>query len=427
VYSVSDPDSAEREIDVLPLPRGATVSDAVGSGSQIADATKAGANAARPIEGLETAVSADEPVDRGASVSPYRFKLAPDYIGQGGGLYFSSGFGFGLANTIAMSDMLGNHRAVISFNIYRDIADSDLLGVYYFLKNRINYGIGAFQYKNYLNSRVTSVGEAFQTHQLFTERNYGIFGLVSYPFSTFNRMDLELTAFVSERQFFEETVTDPGTGAIVLTEASRSTRNLIEPTLSFVHDASFFSYFGPIDGSRYMISVSKGFGFEESGVSRETLYLDYRRYIQVFHRNSFAFRLSLAASEGDDPRTFFLGGPSTIRGYDYLNFAGTRFALVSAEYRFPFLDALIFGWPGRWGFGNMMGQVFFDAGAAWDKGDFTPFESLERLQTRDILADVGIGTRFYFGYFLLNFQIAWQTDFQRFGASQFYFFIGPGF
>jgi Tol biopolymer transport system component len=423
VYSVADEDSGGVDADILPRGQGATVTDA--SDPQIA-AAKVSGEGREPIEGLERPVTGDEPVDHGASVKPYRFKLAPDYIGQGGGLYFSTGFGFGLANTIALSDMLGNHRAVISFNIYRDIADSDLLGVYYYLKKRINYGLGAFQYKNYLNSRVTSVGEAFSTHQLFTERNYGVFGLISYPFDTFNRVDLELTAFVSERQFFEEQLVDPNTGAIVYQESARSTRHLIEPTVSFVHDASFYSYFGPIDGSRYMLSVSKGFGVNDTGVSRSTLYLDYRKYKKLFHRNSIAVRGAFAASEGEDPRNFFIGGPSTLRGYDYLSLSGTRFALFSLEYRFPFLDALIFGWPGRWGFGNMMGSVFFDAGATWNKSDFSPFERVDGFRTRDLLANVGGGLSFYFGYMLLNFQLAYQTDLETIGHSQFYFFIGPG-
>lgn len=428
VYSVAEEDSVN--VEVKPRAPGATVGKEQDGTSQVAQA--AGGAGSKAVEGLNKPVTGpggqDEPIDHGASVSKYKFKLAPDYIGQGGGLYFSTGFGFGLANTIALSDMLGNHRAVISFNIYRDIADSDLLGVYYYLKKRINYGFGAFQFKNYLNSRVTSIGEGFAHSRLFTERNYGIFGLVSYPFNTFKRLDLELTAFVSERQFFEETVTDQQTGARVLRESARSTRHLIEPTLSYVHDSSFFSYFGPVDGSRYVISLSRGFGVDYRGVTRSTLYLDYRKYKKLFWRNSFAFRAAFAGSEGPDPRTFFLGGPSTLRGYDYLEHFGTRMALVNAEYRFPFLDALVFGWPGRWGFGNMMGQVFFDAGATWDKGNFQPFENgvFQRVEARDLLADFGVGTAFYFGYFLLNFQVAWPTDFQRVGHNQFYFFIGPG-
>lgn len=429
-YSVSDEDSLP-ELTVAPRLREAVADKGAailgGTGKSKAKPGEPQSAGARPVEGIQAPVGMDEPESRGASVAPYRFRLAPDYIGQGGGLYFSTGFGFGLANTIALSDLLGNHRAVVSFNIYRDIVDSDLYGAYYFLKKRVNYGFGAFQYSNYLNSRMTTVGEAFPEHRLFKERNYGVFGLVSYPFDTFNRLDLELQAFVSERQFFEETLTDQTSGVVTLRESGKSTRNLIEPQLSYVHDGAFFSYFGPIDGSRYRISVSKAFGFEESGVSRSTLFIDYRKYKKLFYRNSLAFRLALGASEGDDPQAFFLGGPSTIRGYDYLAFSGSRLALTSIEYRFPFLDALVFGWPGRWGFGNMMGSVFVDAGATWDKSDFRPFDRSAGFRTRDLLANVGVGTSFYFGYFLLNFQIAWQTDFAEIGHSQFYFFIGPGF
>ena len=46
---------------------------------------------------------------------------------------------------------------------------------------------------------------------------------------------------------------------------------------------------------------------------------------------------------------------------------------------------------------------------------------------RDLLADFGFGVHFYMAYFLLNFQVAWQTDMNEVYASHFSFFIGPGF
>jgi Tol biopolymer transport system component len=424
VFSVSDEDSL-RDIGVTPRRPQVSLEK---SGETIEPSRKEGLPG-KPIEGLETAVSSDEPATRGGSVSKYKLKLAPDFIGQGAGLYFSTGFGFGLANTIAMSDLLANHRVVVSFNLFRDIADSDLLATYLYLKNRINYGIGVFQFKNYLNSRMTSIGESFRDYRLFTERNYGVFGLVSYPFDTFNRLDFEVQGFVSERQFFEQSLLDDQTDLIVYERGEKSRRNLIEPTLSFVHDASFFSYFGPIDGSRYNISVSRGFGLGSEGVSRSTLFVDYRWYKHIFYRNSLAFRVAFAGSEGDDPRTFFLGGPTTLRGYDYLDFEGSRIGIGSLEYRFPLVDALIFGWPGRWGIGNINGSVFFDVGAAWDKDDINPFRNdISGLQFDDLRGDFGFGTHLYMGFFLLNFQLAWKTDLQSVrDTPQFHFFLGPSF
>jgi WD40 repeat protein len=157
---------------------------------------------AKSIEGIDRPVSPDQPATRGASVANYRLKLAPDFIGTGG-LYFATGYGFGIANTIALSDILGDHRLVFSFNIQKDIEDSDIFSSYYYLKRRVNYGIGVFQFTNFLNSPVSSIGESFGNYQLFSERNYGIYGLISVPFSTFDRLDFELQAFMSERRFFE--------------------------------------------------------------------------------------------------------------------------------------------------------------------------------------------------------------------------------
>ena len=380
---------------------------------------------AESIEGIHRPVASDEPVTRGASVAKYRLKLSPDFIGTGG-LYFATGYGFGIANTIALSDILGDHRMVFSFNIQKDIADSDIFASYYYLKRRINYGFGIFQYKNFMNSPVSSIGESFGNYQLFAERNYGFYGLVSIPFSTFNRVDLELQAFMSERQFFEEISQDQG--QIYYQQTMESKRRLFEPSVSYVHDTSFYDMFGPVEGGRWNVTLSKGVGFDDTGVSRSTLYLDLRKYKRVFYRNSLAFRLAFAGSEGKDSRTFFLGGPSTLRGFDYLAFDGSRMALVTVEYRFPLIDALVLGFPGRWGLGNIGGKLFFDAGATWNKNDLSPFRSdVSGVQFRDVLGDFGFGVHFYMAYFLLNFQLAWQTDLNEVYSSHFSFFMGPTF
>ncbi len=425
VYSVADEDSLKQLGITLRMP----VPTVLGQSSVLLTRDKDRTNPpSKQVEGVQRPIAGDEPATRGGSVAGYKLKLSPDFIGQGGGLYYSTGFGFGLANTIAMSDMLGNHRMVFSFNLFRTIEDSDLIAQYFYLKHRINYGFGIFQFKNFLNSRVTSIGESFQDYQLFSERNYGVFGLISYPFNTFDRLDLELQAFVSDREFFEEIITPED--QLLILESGESTRNLIEPSLSYVHDASFYGPYGPIEGSRYYISAAKGFGVGNDGVSRETVYIDYRKYFKLWYRNSLAFRATFAGSEGDleDRRSFFLGGPSTLRGYDYLEFEGSRLGLASLEYRFPLVDALIFGFPGRWGFGNIAGSLFFDVGAAWDGSDLRAFKKdVNGLQFEDLKGDFGFGTHFYFGFFLLNFQLAWQTDLRSVDHSQFHFFLGPSF
>ncbi len=370
---------------------------------------------------LDRPVPVDDVDFRGARVSEYHTRIAPDFVGQGGGLFFSTGFGFGISNSIAMSDILGNHRMLFAFNLFRNIEESDFLLTYSYLRRRADVSVGLFQFKSYFDSRFTSLGEGFASDQLFSERNYGLFGRVSVPFNTFYRMDLDLQAYVSDREFFDIA----GSDRLFVRTRERSKRRLVEPSIDFVHDSSFFGPFGPVEGSRWRLSLSRALGFSDRDVERVTAVADYRWYHTLFYRNSVAFRLLAAGSSGDDARAFFLGGPTTLRGYDWQDFLGTKLGMVSVEYRFPLIDALILGWPSRWGFTNIGGTLFADAGATWDRHDPDFFRD---GHLADLRADVGVGAFMYFGYLLLNFQLAWPTDGQTISNdAQFHFWIGPAF
>ncbi len=360
------------------------------------------------------------------TVQPYETKFSPDYVNNGMGLFYSTGFGFGLMNQLAFSDLLGNHHIYLSFNIHRSIEDSDIMLSYYYLRDRFDYAVGAFQFKNYLNSRITSLGEAFLDYRLFSERNYGIFGLVSYPFSTFTRLDLEMQAYMSEREFFENVgyYYYQATG-------EKTTRRIIQPTLSLVHDSAYYGYFGPVIGSRWMLSLSRSLSITSEDLVRTTAFYDYRKYMPLFYRNYLAFRMAGSASLGDDARFFFLGGPVTMRGYDYLQFQGSRMMLFNLEYRYPLVDAIVFGWPGRWAITNIGGTVFFDSGSVW--GDNKYVEPLPpeidpvRVNELDFYSDFGIGFYMRMSLLILNFQLAWPTDFNDTGKPVFHFYIGPQF
>ena len=367
----------------------------------------------------------DEPQFRGATVRGYKMRLSPDFIGAGGGLYFSSSFGFGIANSIALSDMLGDHHLMFAFNLYQDIAQSDFLVAYTFLKRRADFSFGAYQFSSFFDSRVTSVGETFSSYRLFSERNYGVFAQMSLPFNKFYRMETNLQAYYSDRTFYE----DARLGSAFFTASQESKVRLIEPSLAFVHDSSFFGPFGPVEGSRWRASIARGVAFENRDVSRTTGFIDWRWYNTLFWRNSIALRLTTAASVGEDRRVFFLGGPTTLRGYDYQQFDGTKMWMMSAEYRFPLFDYIIFGWPGRWGFSNIGGTVFFDVGHAfYDRWPRTLNTSVNHLELNDAYADVGFGVYMDVGFFLASFQFAWPTDLYRFDQDmQFHFYLGPTF
>jgi outer membrane protein assembly factor BamA len=363
------------------------------------------------------------------TVQRYHAKFAPDYVGDMMGIGYSTGFGFQIYNQIAFSDLLGDHHIAFGFNFFRAIEESDLIITYSYLKKRIDYSVGIFQFHNYLNSRVSSVGETFIDYQLFTERNYGLFALASYPFSTFTRVALEFQGFVSEREFFG-TYREDDLGYSYYVP-KKSERHLFLPTLSLIHDSAYFGSFGPVIGSRWMLSASRTIAFSGADISRGTIYGDYRRYLPLFYRNCLAVRGVGAIGAGDDPQFFFLGGPMTLRGYDYLQFSGSRMLLFNVEYRYPLIDALIFGWPGRWGFQSIGGTLFFDTGSVWGKGMYVePAQHwLKPRVVNDLgfFSDFGMGLYMRFGYLVLNFQLAWPTDFNRIGDEMFYFSIGPMF
>ncbi len=365
------------------------------------------------------------------TIEPYHLKFQPDYIGNGVGLFFSTGLGFGLANQVAFSDLLGDHHIFLQFGLYGSLEDSDIMLSYYYLKRRLDYSFGIFQFKNYLNSRVSSVGEIFTDYRYFSERNYGVYGNVSFPFSMFTRADLDVQAFISEREFFltQDMVGTPEEEYFLSNGLSQ--RRLFQPTISMVHDSAYYGSFGPAIGSRWMISASRAVGFTSKDISRTTFLLDYRKYMPLWYRNSLALRAVTSMSTGPDRRFFFLGGPLTLRGYEYLQFQGPKMILVNLEYRYPLIDALIFGWPGRWGIGNIGGTLFFDTGSVWGNPVF--IEPMDpRLKPRevnglDFWSDFGVGFYMRFGYMVLDFQLGWPTDFRYTGSPAFHFYIGPQF
>ena len=387
-----------------------------------------------PSPTLVTRRTPPDPVDEPEKVGlvePYRTRLSVD-VSQalgGGAVYFNSAVGLGMANVITLSDLLADRRLSFLLNFYGSLDNSDLAASYYHLKHRIDYGVGVFHYKNYYNSAFTSVGELLAEDTYFSERNYGVFGIASYPLSTFRRIDFEVQALTSERTIFK-----PDADNFFLVEEDKSTNRLLRPSLSYVHDSAFYGSYGPITGSRLSLSFAPAIPVGGSALDRRTVAVDWRRYWLPWRRNTFAMRFLGADSEGDDPRYFVLGGPSTLRGFDYYDYetqtglAGPRLAMLNLEYRLPLLDALIFGWPGRWGLGPFGATLFFDLGAAWS-GDLQPFghDDSGDWGLRDLRGDYGFGIRTRIGFLPLKFDWARRTDLRRVGDTVFHFSIGPEF
>jgi outer membrane protein assembly factor BamA len=120
-----------------------------------------------------------------------------------------------------------------------------------------------------------------------------------------------------------------------------------------------------------------------------------------------------------------------MRGYEYLQFQGSRMMLLNLEYRYPLVDAIIFGWPGRWGITNIGGTLFLDSGSVWGEGmHIEPLpDGVEPvvINEMEFYNDFGVGFYMRLGFLIMNFQLAWPTDFQYTGEPVFHFYLGPQF
>lgn len=371
-----------------------------------------------------------EAVGEVAAYSP-RFHLDATGALDGGAVFFSPQAGLGLANVLHFSDLLGDHRLSFLVNVYGSLENSDLAASYAFLRRRWDLGVGLFHFKNYYNSAFTTIGEVLPDDTFFSERNYGLALEATYPFSTFRRFRVGLQALTSERTDY---ALDPS--GYYLVEDGSVRHHLLQPTLEFTHDSAFYGMHGPVTGSRLQLHFAPAIGIGGDSLDRRTMVLDWRRYGMPWRRNTFAVRLLGAASLGRDPRGFVLGGPFTLRGYDFYDYqqdprlAGSRLVMLNLEYRLPLVDALIFGWPGRWGLGPIGATLFFDAGTAWTDGETVGFfghDAAGSWGMRDLRGAYGFGIRASLGFLPLKFDWAWPTDLRSTGEGIFHFSIGPEF
>ncbi|HRX50182.1 MAG TPA: BamA/TamA family outer membrane protein [Candidatus Krumholzibacteria bacterium] len=371
--------------------------------------------------------------DAVGDVEPYspRFHLDTSGALDGGAVFFSPQAGLGMANVLNFSDQLGDRRLSFLVNVYGSLENSDLAASYAYLKHRWDLGVGLFHFKNYYNSAFTTVGEVLPDDTFFSERNYGLVCDASYPFSTFRRVSIGLQALTSIRTQY---ALDPS--GYYLVEDGSVKHHLLQPTLEYSHDSAFYGYHGPVTGSRLQLHFAPAIGIGGDSLDRRTVLMDWRRYGMPWSRNTFAVRLLGAASLGRDPRGFVLGGPFTLRGYDFYDYqqdphlAGSRLVMLNLEYRLPLVDALIFGWPGRWGLGPIGATVFFDAGTAWADGETVAFlghDAAGEWGMRDLRGSYGFGIRASLGFLPLKFDWAWPTDLRSTGEGIFHFSIGPEF
>jgi hypothetical protein len=109
---------------------------------------------------------------------------------------------------------------------------------------------------------------------------------------------------------------------------------------TFVQETTIFRDFGPLSGNTMRVSYEVAPSVGES-LNRQSVDLDLRKYIRLGASGLLALRGRGFNSWGATPDFIYFGGNSELRGYEYLEFVGSKAAFLNAELRFPVIEAML--------------------------------------------------------------------------------------
>ncbi|PYQ60972.1 MAG: hypothetical protein DMF58_06380 [Acidobacteria bacterium] len=316
-------------------------------------------------------------------------------------------------SSIFMSDMLGDRRFIASLDSVSSFSNFDFL--YFDLQHRTNWGVRLFDNRSFYILNQNASGSLFDRHQLYRET--GAFGIVSYPFDRYHRID---SGIGFEHRAFNLPFVDQATGNIFVQSYSDSFPVV---STSFSGDSTIFKEFGPVSGRRYELGTSYAADIKRGGILSHDVTLDARQYLQLTSRSLLAARLFVGYSHGNVPNFYYFGGLNTLRGYDFQSIIGNQAAFANFELRFPLIDVLA---TPIILFRQIRANLFFDIGGAKFGGQ--PYTFFKNGRLVDGLASVGYGVAFNFLGLELHWDFAKRTDLkQSYGKFRTEFWIGQTF
>ncbi len=318
--------------------------------------------------------AADTAGSAAASREPYRSRLTLDLAA--GGAVIVPGYGGAQGAYFVMSDLLGDNLVFGSLGSFQGrrlgsiLANINASAVYLNRSRRVNWGIGAFRTK----------GRNFEGDQVvaYDETAYGALGVIRYPLSRFTRIEATVVAEHSDRVDFTLPVDQP-----------RRVGWIASHFLSYVHDNSLWMNSGPIDGGRLSLTAGLSNDFTNSRFDSYLVSADWRRYLRLGHRSTWALRAYGFYSGGDRPRRTNIGGTLALRGYPQFGYiVGSQAFMANQEVRFPLLTHLTLGTPvGDLDLPEIQGAIFTDVGKA----------TFETSSDRAVLGSYGVSFRLALG------------------------------
>ncbi len=301
---------------------------------------------------------------------------------------------------MAMSDILGNDEYYfLIFNTAQ--TREELLDSFNFAISRYSFGKranSAFGIFRFAGNRY----DLFDPDLFYYEQAVGGYYILSYPLSTFRRIETGVTVTNSEKDNYIAPVPRKAL--------------LVSNSISYIWDNSLWGPTGPLDGNRMLLELAYTTDILYSNVDYYTVIADYRNYLRLSTRTALASRINLWYNDGKEARRFFMGGSWDLRGWDRWSIRGKKMWIASEEFRFPLIDQLGIRFPfGGISLGSVRSAIFADFGGAWDD------------QYVDTKGDVGFGFRWNLGGVLvLRYDMGKRiennmTSFQKGLFYQFFF------
>ena len=409
----------------------------------------------------EELVSVDSvKVDGRYVTKAYKTRFTLDLVS--GNLQISNVFGTSGMTYFAFSDILGDHQIAFGTEMVLTLENSDYFFQYGYLKNKVDYYLIAFQNANFFQADYWSLARL---------RHYGLQGIISQPFSRYQRLDYGLSWHNINYSILEQAYNDYNQIQYYTTYSS--TYSTVLPRVSWIFDNAVFGFTGPVDGFRQNTTLTVNPGYGSNDIKFQTVKTDVRKYWRFGRDYTIALRGFIGKSLGPNKQKFFLGGipyllsgggetngvqdnnifrdvildtsnGSLIHDIYFTEYAwplrGARFAerfgnttsLFNIEVRFPFINYLALGFPLKMIFGNIRGHAFMDIGAAWDDASEFSTKDWPDRYGRNVsgnyspwVTTAGLGTKINLGYFLLKIEMAWDRNPNGYSKPQWYFSLGP--
>lgn len=391
------------------------------------------------------------PKDTNFAISPYKPKLALDYVSPASIGVGADRYGTYAAGGVSAfwSDMLGTQTIVTSAYTGSQIVDTSGVLAYLNNKGRFNWGSAAqrivYPYPYYYLYEDDFAGEpaVYEVRDIYRLINYDFSVFGSYPFSQVSRVSLSAGYRVQDfRRTLYTRIYSLASGGLI---AYEKTKVPTPPALSFgyltagyYYDTGIFGATSPILGQNIGLALSPAIG----SINFMTVSADFRKYFMPLRPFTLAFRalhLGRYGKDAEDDRFYplYIAYWDLVRGYESFSNAelsyyqsnpdkafdpnrlyGSKMLMGNVELRFPLLGLLGIG-KGYFGAWPLEFFGFFDWGVAYAQnpgywwGGATPEDVKPTFLggNRKPLSSAGIGVRTnLFGYLILGLNYVYPID-----------------